>query len=804
MKRYIQLLLTLCLIVSCAPINYFTKVQKTPREYSVNYSIDGLKAPVSDLNKREWIVYSDRDKNATYSQPGGKIKMKELNFLDPLLVIGSNGDFLRVIKYSPEIVKSGKLKDRKKAEYYGWIDRSRLLLTSQGVTDVRSGLKMKFLTTITDTLSICKPKLFFKGDQLRLFKDPNLTIEAEPAPLYEVVYILKKSDDGTRVLLSRKPIVEVDQALGTIMGWVSTRMVQTIAEQLFVDLTTVPEFMSGDLFGIKIPESTKYSPVFCFTRSDSTDFFNTAVQSPVIDKRDNFVYNVAGKRVDFKQSKTLEAAMRRINVVFVFEMGEKMLTQFPNLVNVVQSSGALFAANDSLFTYRFGAVTAGQIGNRPLYDIVPLTSDYSVVVDRLTHQSDNIKKMGETTQTQLWQGVSRAIELFKADPEASNIIILIGEKGGNSESADRSMVEQMATNNCRLLSFQLYAGSGAEYNNFVLQSTNIVEGYANLTLETKQERLFSADQLRGHNAFKESSKNSYSLDFPARSITQGSVIFPEKEQTLTLDILQGAIKEFSDQVKSDNKDLINSLHKSLDGVGNQKDKYDSLFVSRFAIDPKSKLSNEFKEAFSENSPLWYNKISGATATVDSVARYHLLLSESELEELKVFVDKLIALEVDVKGASKKGAGSSSSKKSLCADDQAPYLPDINTITKLAPNDSLPIKYASTGKIRRSLKKLLLSEMTECKLCKRKSRALKRYTLADALLMITSAPTNDHLLNTITVRDLSNKKVLSDQMLDHLIEYFKKKRADLDAGITSKVKFTSAGQDYYWIDAGLLP
>ncbi|MDL2303706.1 hypothetical protein LJC28_04860, partial [Dysgonomonas sp. OttesenSCG-928-D17] len=88
---------TIILVFSaCGPVNRFTKAKKIPREYSLNYcGGEGIKAPKTDLNKEPWIVYSDREKNTTYNNPGGKVKAKDVDYLDPFLVIGTKGDHLR-------------------------------------------------------------------------------------------------------------------------------------------------------------------------------------------------------------------------------------------------------------------------------------------------------------------------------------------------------------------------------------------------------------------------------------------------------------------------------------------------------------------------------------------------------------------------------------------------------------------------------------------------------------------------------------------------------------------------------------
>jgi hypothetical protein len=80
-------LLSVFLLSSCGSVNTFTRLKRTPREYSLNYCYSDLRAPKSKLNKETWIVFSDRDNNDTYQNPGGKVRLKQMSFMEPFFVI---------------------------------------------------------------------------------------------------------------------------------------------------------------------------------------------------------------------------------------------------------------------------------------------------------------------------------------------------------------------------------------------------------------------------------------------------------------------------------------------------------------------------------------------------------------------------------------------------------------------------------------------------------------------------------------------------------------------------------------------
>ncbi|MFV0325263.1 MAG: type VI secretion system protein TssR domain-containing protein, partial [Bacteroides xylanisolvens] len=207
----LTLLTTLLFVSSCGPVHRFTRVKKTPREYSLNYCGGDIKAPKTDLNKEPWIVYSDREKNQTYNNAGGKVKAKDVDYLDAFLVIGtkSKGEYLKLIKYTPDILKNGKL-DYKKAEYYGWMHKSKLLLNQQSVTDINSGKKNKMLAVFADTLYINEPEKYFAADSLKLYKDLDQKSQAGTISPYSIIYQLKQSADGTTTLVAKKPYIKAE------------------------------------------------------------------------------------------------------------------------------------------------------------------------------------------------------------------------------------------------------------------------------------------------------------------------------------------------------------------------------------------------------------------------------------------------------------------------------------------------------------------------------------------------------------------------------------------------------------------
>lgn len=797
MKKY-KLAWTLCMAVfllcSCAPVNRFTRAKHIPREYSGNYGIDNVISPRSELNKRVWIVYSDRENNPTYIKPGGKVKFKQADFLTPFLVVRRKGNFLKLVRYTPEMVKDEKLVNRKKADYFGWMDKSQLLLTSTSVTDIRSGFKNKVLTAINDTLPLFAAERFFSGDSVKIFSDPNLTKAGKGTDLYQVVYRLKRSEDGFKWLIATKPDITPDQAKDDILGWIDNIMLQEAGQRLWVDNLT-PGAPRLDLLPL--------SPVFYPQFADSAASFRTFSVNRVIDRSNNYIYNVDGDKISFAQKSALEQELRRINVVFAFETAAKLKSQLPTLVSAIQNMTPFFSDRHD-FYYQF-AIT---IAKTDQVISSPMTGSLSDIADFLEIHEQSLPESTFTASATVQRGaLNKALEILSGESEATNIIINIGESLQGGESADAALISRMASLNCRLLGFQLYAGSEDKYNNFVLQTASIIEGYASAQAKLKRRLLVFPDQIRRQNQFTENTRNSYMLDFPRNSATQGLVVFPEKGEILSADMLVAAADTLVKQVKSDNLGLIRSFEKALLSAGNEKDIYDSSLISAFRLYPKRKIDKNFRIVFNNSNPPWVAETDRLVTpyTESDSLKFSLLLTADELERLKGFIKQLSDKEVDIKGSVSSGKGR---LRTVCEVRRELEDSGLETLEPLVekPKETdtlLVVKYASTRKLRRYLYDSYVAELRSCSTCGSRKQ-IKKMTLADAHGKITSLPSIDPLMTDITIKELRSKKDLPDPELDALIQYLKRKKKELDKSINQEAEVSSSGQKYYLINGSVLP
>lgn len=805
-------------IFSCTPVHRLNRLKKVPREYRMNYCDGHTKSPrMFHWNKDPWIVFSDHDGNCTYTRPGGKIKMKTMGFMEPFLVIGRKSGYLRLVKYDAKIIKNGKLTNRKEAEYYGWIAESEMLLSRNAVTNLRTGRHNKYLTIINGPTPLEAGEFFTADDSLVTFKNPSLIGKGKIVPFSGIVYRMKQSADNKKALISSVPYLSADSAQYQIAGWVDNAFLSGIGQQHFIapvryfadsydvtsrngkDTVILSENFIHETERIRYSnEALKYAPVIYDCRYDSGSYIRTALYAPVMDYRENFVFNVNGNKITYTDFRKIEKDLAHINLYFIFEGKRQVLLQFPQLVNTIQNLQSVIENTKDEFRYSYSGVL-GFGADRTGMTVIRPEASFMSFMDSLTVMADRIEQARPVSSSRSWPALRRAIELAGQKKDDTNLFVLIGETGNNSEWADSLMTRQLAENNCRILGFQLYGGQPDTYNNFVLQVENMIDNYTRIISVDKREMLVSTDQLRTHYRYRERSRNMYSLDFPDHSMTQGWVIFPEKKQTNDLSALTNGIDTLLSEVREDNRQITGYLHRAFRQVGNYRTRYDSTMIGYYGLG-SLKVNRQFADKFRKESPLWFlpSGIVNIPDSIQSGLEHHLLLTGNELLQLRSFLKEISARQVDYRTPKRQKL--KKRKSCNCPDDLLPIQQWQETSDTLA----VERQYRGTRKIRRQLVRYYLHRANLNKVCKTKKKVLKHYSIARMHEHLLTCPTGNPALNSITVGEIKKKKYLSDADLDQLLEYYKEKSGALENNLYKLPGFMSNGVTYYWIDESMLP
>jgi hypothetical protein len=800
----------------------------------MNYCQSDIKARKTALNRETWIVFSDRDNNDTWQNPGGKNKMKNMSFMEAFFVIREKGDYLQLVKYDPEIVANNPyariIRNRKKVQYYGWVHRSHLLLTKQSSLDMSTGFKSKSVTIITDTLAVLEPQNCFDSDSVLSYKDDGLSIPNGKIPLHEILYILKVSPDNQRILVSGKTILNPLEAPTEALGWISKSVVAELGQRLFIDLnvTGTPStdnsvtFLDSerqdtvvinedDARGIdfyrKSRPEFRYSPARSFLQDSNAFCFQTALPAPVIDRRFTYVLNLNGNKIMYEDLLRLEKDLRQVNLVFVFEGKESVFREYAQIMNVVQNMQTNFDTDSDLYKYRFGAVLSyvdTTKNKRFSVKSCELTSSYAGMLDFLMTETDSVQKYSPIANNQAWRGLGKAVEMIEPYKNETNLLVVIGESG-YSEWADSVLVRRIANANGRILGYQTYNNKLSDAdNNFVLQIENMIDACSQRDVELRRERLVYASQYIPRPKYRESSRNTYALDYPQRSMTQGWIVFPGKNEDMRLEVLSNALDTLITDARHDNDTVISQIYKAFDEIGNKRYRYDALWQEYYGTDSLRSLNTNFLRRTSTGRPAWLMPSSTITieTTEENAHHYRLLLSEEELAEYVGFLEEITKFKPDYKYKSRRVKPP---KPCNCPDDYSLREADVPRGELMYGKDG-HILYLNTRYIRMNIYRTFISRLkTSGKYALDRTCRLRRYTLATALLGIAGNPTMEEMMNTHQLREIKSRRKMKDYELDELVVYFNNRKEELKKQMVDRESsFVSNGKTYYWITMERLP
>ena len=828
-------LLFAILMSSCGPVNLLSRFKRTPREYSLNYCYSDVRAPKSRLSEETWIVFSDRENNPTYQNPGGKIVLKQMSFMEAFFVIREKGEFLQLVKYDPQLVEENPrariIRNRKQAQYYGWVRKSNLLLTKQSSLDMATGFKNKAISMVVDSLAITQLQLVFDTDSILTYKDDVMTIPHCKIPVHEILYILKTSVDGKKYLVAKKTQLNPLEAETETLGWISTSIAKEMGQRLFVDGESLkdilldtddPTFLDQqcrDTLAIDAIESHetnlyinnnpsfRFAPVRSYQVDSLNTSFNTVFPAPLIDKSRAHVLNLNGNKIMYPEFLNLEKDLRKLNIIFVFEFRERVIQEYPSIMSVVQNLQSLLNIDDDPYQYKFGSVLSyrdnAQTTSHHLKSY-GLTSSYFDMLDFLTAEMDSMSLYHPITDRQAWLGLRKAVEMMEEYPDETHLMIVIGESGFDSEKADSLLVKRIAKANGRILGYQIFNETLSNYdNNFVLQIENMIDNYARYDAPLRRERLVFTNQYKPEVHYRESMRNVYALD-QQKAMTQGWVLFPAKSVEMQHDILALSIDTIFSEIRQDNDMVIECLYRAFDEFGDRYYRYAPSWSAYNEQDSLWLMNRELLHKMPTKLPAWY--MQSIPLSVDNTDEadldYHLLLSESELKEIIGFLEDITRYEPDYKYNGKR----KNVKKCNCPDD---YMTseELQSNERKYDKDGNPV-YLNTRKIRYHVYASYMNQLkSSYKIRTIKRHKLKYYSLANAELEIVGNPAKDLILHDYKIRDLKRKKYMKDVELDLLILYFKQKRATLENYImhkNDKNSFVSNGESFYWIQRDLLP
>ena len=801
----------LVLFTACKPVNSSTKIMKTPDEYTRNYCCGEVSVPKSAERNTPWIVYSDRNMNPTFHIPGGKVKLKEVSYFEPLAVIDEEGDYVEVVKYEKGVFEGRRVKDPSKAEYLGWMPKSNLVMSSNAMTDVATGLVMKMITMVNDTTPLTSTEKFFTDGEVTLFGEPELLNPIGTIPFQKPVFLSKRSADKDKCLVIGAENLTPLTASEVISGWISSSMLRPLGEMLYGDFSEVPikKFTftspySGAMFYIpktseirylrsnRIPNFVGVDPIYGMNeQADNSVVLKTATPVPIINDDLNLVYSLAGTPITKSFYEDLSDKLKHINIMIVFSGQREVDAKFNQYVNFLQQLDGIIRKNNSGFKFRLGYYV-GFDADDNTSKCMPTKNIRQALSDLEKYKfADGIKRKVRYTND-AWSALRGAVGMLSQYKEEQNIVIIIGENGNQKEQIDNALVNSLVKNNCRIIGCQLYSNNGNAFNNFVLQVEDMITRSSELIAKDKKKQLVHSEQLCSNNRYKEFSENVYGLDYPKNSMSQGWVIFPKKNEALSPDLLLSVTDSTICMIEHETQSILNHISES----------FKKSNAWRASINPDwlklggypttfQKLSVFFQPLFPKNPVSNYPTDLKVDSKDLKNGKYMLFVTDSELDRVRQFLRDLLSVRVDT-----KSTGSSDKKEKLRS------CPDMIIKNRV----DVPIgqrKYKKTKKARKSMYKTYLRWAKYEKVYPQKKSKLKKMTLSKNQQEAISMFSFDPIMSSKKLSDLKRRKAIPDEQLDRLQEYLFAKQKALEDAINNDNKYEFNGQTYYTIDSSLL-
>lgn len=803
MKKFFFITISIIFLslMGCSPITPLTRVKKTPKIYTQNFCCDE-KVKKSLENRAPWIVFSDREENPTYYNAGGKVVLKKASYMEPFLVIGKKGSYLRLIKYTPDIIENNSLKNRKQIVYYGWIHQDNLLLSSHAITDITSGRSYKMMATMKNEKSLTDTEFLFSKDSLILYKEPELLNPIKKIALHSLVYLYKKNDDRRKSLVFVKTKINPENAKEVISGWTSSSLITPYGNLFYSDLSRIPlqklTITGASKRAFTLDPSSVFesegdfitlNPITSIKQERNIVAIDTYAPVNAIDNNENYIYSLSGNPITYKQLKTLKKDLKHINVIFAFENQQSVRNNFEQIVISINQFKNKLPQKGNVI-YRIGAVIGFGMNNTGLLEI-PLSADLDFSLKELDKLAD-IKKQIPASNEGSWKATQRASQMLLKYKDENNIIVIIGENGNNSEKVDQSLIQSITNVQARVLGYQIFADEGNYFNNFVLQIQDIILRTSKEIAAKKRDFLVNSNQLRAENLFVEKGGNQYSLDFPEQSMWQGWVIFPKKKELMSQDLLVSALTSLVQEVQTDTKNVIDELQSSFAASGMPRSKISTQWASLQNLPNGYASNSNFAKTLAGAEP---HTLFPAWVEIKETdwkkGNRYLLLSEDEIEVVRGFLTDITQKQVDYKYNAKKDL---KHKKSLLEDD--------GEITKEKTQENP--EYISTRKIRKSLQKSFYKWVRDNKLHPLKKREIKKLSLSKATELCIWMPSSNTTTQQITVISVGDSKTVSDAQLDELITYFLHKKEAFNKAINEENQLKSNGEIFYKISREYLP
>lgn len=662
--------LFLFIVSSCS----LHRIKHTPKPKQYN-TIDN-KAYNNGLPKQRqpWVVYSDRVENSINIDRKDipYLNYKQADFLQALVVLRKRKGMYKVAEYTPELVNNNTiLKIEKNLKVLGWVPEERLLLWSNAIKDAESGFTLKATIAVNNAEIIENAEKYLEGNAAIVYATPALKTKTDKTvDVGSFVYIYKQSEDKNFYLIGANPtskIEDVEDIKDNIYGWVSSHLVSawgerssfkvekdesldteiqinTIQDEKIVSITTLDSEDINEREGI----TGIYSLQGINKEAKQIKYFDN-----IFDYNKNTIYNVLGKPITYAKYKEILRANKRLNVVFALDVGNSNASFLPVTKSLVQELDFSFKELPYFSSIKFGGVVYKENDCGATSLQTPLSNDFNTIAEFFEKQIEALDCKDNSVIQPVDKGLAAVTEMLSDSKDDTNIIIVIGATA-SVRSQVKAVTEELAKVNAKPIFFQTHSKSLNSYNDFVLLAQQALASSAKEIVEVKKEKIVSQHDLLLNTNYNVTSGEDgiYSLNYPEESMTQGYVIFPNRDESTRPVKLRNVLDSLLVQVTSDNMQIDKNLTKYFLDFGGKhtyvSEEYRDLFPLKDSLVPIKIASSLLNQ---NNSFVIDGHMPNDADLLKSseIEAYGVLLNEQEYEQLsslygtishKIFASKM--------------------------------------------------------------------------------------------------------------------------------------------------------------------
>ncbi|MFY0686038.1 MAG: VWA domain-containing protein [Cyclobacteriaceae bacterium] len=657
------------------------RVDVTDRAYAVEES----------RSSQLWVVWCDR---AGVRTSNGSV----LGLMQKFWVVDENEREIHIVEYNAAKYNRGLNEFREEPDDFGWVQKSQMLLWSEGLRSAKQGFRVKAMTVSTPETILASgiEELNEAGRKMAFYDSPtSKEMNDKDSPLFNIFYLFKESNE--RYLLGRRDNISTGEAGDYIYGWVDKSSVTTwdLRQALEPNWETsaVQERNTARVLPAAFRSASEAEAYANGSITNSASLWSRAYEKreqpdwkrfPIFEQNENIIKTgvISGlfsESGDKQQEITAEEyatyqklynrqreKARNINIVFAIDGTRSMAAEIDATRRAVTRS--LGELTDSENNYRIGVVVYRDFEEEEQYQFekYSLTNDKNQIISDLGfieeyHQND------KSTAEALFTGLYHSARMFNYREDETNVIILIGDAGANEENDIElenfdKLKRMMGNYSISLFAIQAKHGNHESYDDFIFQIRELIlESAAKAIQVTNQEwagtNLISFDEELAFEQDKSSEVSTlYRLNERSSNV-QGGIQYVETGQVIEPEQVQSEIVGLIDMVDQSNNMLLNAMEgimNSVVGPGGIAGAEEILtpqmadFLSKAGFDNsmmKTLMEKKYQFLFESYVPLKTNTLEYP------LFKYVLFLDQGELDDLTNDLSELV--ELDLTGYQKR-------------------------------------------------------------------------------------------------------------------------------------------------------